>query len=100
MRSIGGEGIIKTPISYLSSAMDATSTLSEREQRLITQYGELLSVKEIAEVFKYSSPASVRKAHELGHLPVKLRKFQNRRGFFATAKAVAAAIAQIDDDDD
>ena len=79
--------------------MDVTTALSDREKRLITQYGEILSVKDLAEVFKYSSPGSVRKAHELGHLPVKLKKFENRRGFFATAKSVAAAIAQLDDDE-
>ena len=79
--------------------MDAKSATSEREQRLIAQYGEILSVKELAEVLKYASPASVRKAHELGHLPVKLRKFKHRRGFFATAKSVAAAIAELDDEE-
>ncbi len=79
--------------------MDATSAISDREQRLISLYGEILSVKELAQVFKYSSPGSVRKAHELGHLPVKLKKFRNRRGFFATAKSVATAIAQLEDDE-
>ena len=54
--------------------------------------------KDIAEVFKYSSPSSVRKAHELGHLPVKLRKFPARRGYFATAHSVALAIACLDGD--
>jgi len=71
----------------------------ERKQRLIAQYGEILSVKEIAEVFKYSSPSSVRKAHELGHLPVKLKKFPERRGQYATASSVAHAIGWLDDEE-
>ena len=66
-----------------------------REQRLRDKYGELLNVTELAEVLRYASGASVRKAHAAGRLPVVLRKFPNRRGWFATAESVASALDEM-----
>jgi hypothetical protein len=73
-------------------------TVATREKRLLERYGELLTAADLAEVFRYSSDAAVRKAHAAGRLPVRLRKFPNRRGLFATARSVAVAITQIDDE--
>ena len=78
--------------------MDALSAIVEREKRLIKDYGEFLCVKDIAQIFRYPSPGSVLKAHEAGHLPVKIKKFRNRRGYFATAKAVAVVICEFEED--
>ncbi len=78
--------------------MSVPKFVTELETHLLSNYGPLLSTKDIAEVFKYSSTGAVRKAHELGNLPVKLHKFQNRRGFFATAKSVAIAIASLEEE--
>lgn len=66
-----------------------------RESRLLNKYGELLNVNEVAEVLRYKSGASVRKAHAAGRLPVVLRKFPNRRGWFATAESVASALDEM-----
>ena len=70
-------------------------TIQSRENRLRNKYGELLTVDELAEVLRYSSGASVRKAHAAGRLPVVLRKFPNRRGLFATTESVAQALDQM-----
>ena len=63
--------------------------LTDREARLLARYGEILSVRDLAEVYKYASPASVRRAHEQGHLPVPLYKFPTRRGLYALTRDVA-----------
>lgn len=76
--------------------MDLGCNKADRESRLIALYGELLSVKDLVKVFKYSSPASVRRAHDQGLLPVPLYKFPTRRGLFAMPDEVAAAIAQME----
>lgn len=70
-------------------------TPESREKRLRDKYGELLTVSELAEVLRYSSGASVRKAHAAGRLPVSLQKFPHRRGLFATAESVANALDQM-----
>lgn len=63
--------------------------------RIRAKYGEILTVNELAEVLRYASGASVRKAHSAGRLPVPLKKFPNRRGLFATAESVAAALDEL-----
>jgi len=62
------------------------------EARLFAEYGELLSVKDLVRILKYSSPGSLRSAHEQGLLPVSLYKFPGRRGLFAKVDEVAEAI--------
>jgi len=72
-------------------------TQASREQRLVQKYGEVLTPADLAEVFRYSSDAAVRKAHAAGRLPVPLRRFPNRKGLFATVESVVAAISQLDE---
>lgn len=68
-----------------------------REERILDRYGELLTAADVAEVFRYSSAAAVRQAHAAGRLPVLLRQFANRRGWFASAASVVEALNQLDD---
>jgi len=79
----------------LATPKGCAVTTQSRENRLRNKYGELLTVDELAEVLRYSSGASVRKAHAAGRLPVALRKFPNRRGLFATTESVAEALDQM-----
>ena len=58
-------------------------------QFLLEHYGMLLSVEDLARLFKYPSAEAVRRAHYSGRLPVKLRSFPDRRGLFVTALEVA-----------
>ena len=45
--------------------------------RLLKKYGELLTLEDVAEVFKYKTIGAVRKAHARDVLPVSLYKFPN-----------------------
>lgn len=56
------------------------------------RYGELLTLEDIAEVFKYPSIDAVRKAKSRGTLPVKLYRFPNKNGFYARVSDVAVSI--------
>jgi len=63
---------------------------------LISEYGVFLSVDDLAKLFNYASGEAVRKAHHAGRLPVKLRTFQDRRGFYVTAFEVAEVVRKFD----
>ncbi len=68
-----------------------------RELALRERYGELLTLADIAEVFRYPSEQAVRRAHSRGLLPVELVRFPGRRrGWFATARTVAALLDELD----
>ncbi|WP_288131582.1 hypothetical protein [Microbulbifer sp.] len=66
--------------------------VDERLCALRSKYGELLSLEDIAEVFKYPSIEAVRKAKSRGTLPVKVYRFPNKNGFYARANDVALSI--------
>lgn len=59
------------------------------------RYGELLDLKELAEVLKYKSVASVRKAHSRKTLPVKLYRFPNKSGWYAKSIEVSESIESM-----
>lgn len=63
---------------------------------LISHYGILLNVDDVARVLRYSSGECVRKAHAAGRLPVNLGQFPERRGLFATAVEVAKALRSFE----
>lgn len=72
---------------------------SDRLKALRDKYGELLTLEEIAEALKYRNVAAVRKAHSRGTLPVELKRFPHRRGWFATVEAVAQCIENLSRND-
>lgn len=83
------------------TAKDTDITLAARAnydytEHLITHYGVLLSVEDIASIFRYASGECVRKAHAAGRLPIKLGSFPARRGLYATAFSVAQVIGQFE----
>jgi hypothetical protein len=65
------------------------------EQRLLEKYGEVLTTSEIADALRYKSADAVVKAHNRGKFPIKLVEFQHRRGYFASARAVAHVIREF-----
>ncbi len=68
-----------------------------RELVLRERYGELLTLADIAEVLRYPSQQAVRRAHARGLLPLELVRFPGRRrGWFATARTVAALLDEMD----
>lgn len=62
------------------------------EARLRDQFGELLTLEEVAEVMRYPTSDALRKANSRGNAPVKLFKIPNRRGLYARASEVAKSI--------
>lgn len=64
------------------------------------KYGELLSLEEVAEVLKYKTVSALRKAHSRGTLPVELKRFPNRRGWFATAQSITDCIDELENQKD
>jgi hypothetical protein len=75
---------------------ETKTTRIDIAQYLMREYGVLLSVKEVAEVLRYPNAEAARRAHYRGKLPVKLKKFPDRRVLFATASDVAKAIGQLE----
>ena len=59
------------------------------------KYGELLTLEEVAEVFRYKTLAAVRKAHSRKTLPVALYRFKGRSGYFAKADEIAEALESL-----
>lgn len=76
--------------------MNSECKQCDRERRLIDEYGEILSLNEVMALFRYRSVEAVRKANSNGHFPVKLVKLPHRRGLYATAKAVATVLGDMD----
>lgn len=66
--------------------------IDRRVRAIESQYGQLLSLDEVAEVLKYRTVSAVRKAHSRGRLPIRLYRFDDRKGFFAKANEVAEAL--------
>ena len=65
-----------------------------REDALLRQYGELVSLKEIAFQLKFPTAEAVRKSHERGHLALELIRLPKRRGLFAYTRALAELMNQ------
>ena len=59
------------------------------------RYGELLSLDDLAEFYRYPSVQAVRKAHQRNSLPVPLYRFPNKNGYFAKAAEVAKSVDQL-----
>lgn len=70
----------------------AAPAFSDRHDRLMSQYGELLTCEEVAEILKYANAAAVRKAHAAGNLPIRLFRLAGRRPYYADASEVARVI--------
>ena len=58
-------------------------------------YGELMTLDDVVEVFRYKSKEAVRKAHQRGTLPVSLYRFPNRSGWLAKTVEVAKCIDDL-----
>ena len=67
-------------------------------KRLLQQYGELLTLKELATVLRYPSVGAIRTAAHRGRLPVRLYQFSHKRGKFAKVEEVAACLQAMEPD--
>ncbi len=64
--------------------------------RLRKQYCALMTVKELAEVLRYPSADAVRVAYRRGRLPVRLYKFERRKGYYAKIEEVAKCLDEME----
>lgn len=71
-------------------------TAMQHYASLLDRYGSLLTLADVAKVFRYPSVQAARKARVRGSLPVTMCKIPPRRGWFATAAAVAEVLSRID----
>lgn len=62
---------------------------------LLTAYGPVLTVDEVAKLLKYPSSNAVHQAHAAGNLPVPLGRFPGRRALFARTCEVADAVERL-----
>lgn len=69
---------------------------SELERQLLATYGSVLTLAEIARVFRYPTTQAAQKANARGRLPVVLSKMAHRRKWFASARSVAEALARLE----
>lgn len=71
-------------------------TKAEREAALRERFGDLLNLSDLAVVLRYPSTGAIRKARYRGQLPVPLVQMPPRRGWFATAEAVAELLCTLE----
>jgi hypothetical protein len=71
-------------------------TKSERATALRERFGDLLTMSDLAAIFRYSSVGAIHKARSRGQLPVPVVQMPPRRGWFATAEAVAEVLCALD----
>lgn len=69
---------------------------TRRERDIRDQFGELLSTADLAKLLRYGSPQAVRQARARGVFPVPMQQIPGRRGWFATARAVAVYLDHLD----
>ncbi len=62
----------------------------------IKKYGMLLTLEDVAEVFKFKTIGAVRKAHARGVLPVNLYRFPNKTGFYAKVEDISESIEKME----
>lgn len=72
-----------------------TKELPERISVIRNKYGELLTLENVADLFKYNTIGAVRKAHNRGTLPIHLYKFPHKSGLYAKAEEAAKAIEEM-----
>jgi hypothetical protein len=75
------------------------ATKAERAAALRDRFGDLLTLSDLALVFRYPSVGAIRKARSRGQLPVPLVQMAPRRGWFATAEAVAELLCSLERED-
>jgi hypothetical protein len=75
--------------------LEASDTTTLRELQLTAQFGGLLSTSDIAQVLRYRTPQAVRKARIRGALAIPMRRLPGRRGLYATARAVAVYLEDL-----
>ena len=69
---------------------------TQRVRLIAEQYGQLLSLADVAHALRYPSVEAARKAMLRGTFPVEMKKLPPRRGLFVTAKQLATYLDSLD----
>ena len=69
---------------------------TQRERLIAEQYGQLLSLADVAHALRYPSVEAARKAMLPGTFPVEMKKLPPRRGLFVTPKQLATYLDSLD----
>ena len=62
---------------------------SPRQEQMLRLHGEVCDINEAARILKYPSAQALQKAMKRAKAPVRLVKMPNRRGLFASTRALA-----------
>lgn len=62
---------------------------SARQEQMLRLHGEICDVNEAARILKYPSAQALQKAMKRAKAPVPLVRLPNRRGLFASTRALA-----------
>jgi len=62
---------------------------SARQEQMLRLHGEICDANEAAKILKYPSAQALQKAMKRAKAPVPLIKLPNRRGLFASTRALA-----------
>lgn len=76
--------------------IDQNHSTHGRERQLTAEFGELLSTADLARLLRYRTVAAVRKARLRGALQIPMQRLPGRRGWYATARSVAAYLDRLD----
>lgn len=73
---------------------------SPRQEQMLRLHGEVCDINEAARILKYPSAQALQKAMKRAKAPVLLVKMPNRRGLFASTRALARYLDALFMDDE
>lgn len=69
---------------------------SDRVSTLRARFGELLSLRDVAELLRYPSLRAIQQARRRGTLGIPFVRIVGRRGWFATVRGVASYLDALE----
>jgi hypothetical protein len=73
---------------------------SPRVQRLVSEYGELCDMRNVARLLCYPSHQALLRAHQTNRLPITLIRLPRRKGLFAATEQIAQYLDSVIPDAD
>lgn len=72
------------------------TAVADFEASLRARFGDLLTLADVAQVLRYPSLQAAQKARLRGALPIPMKRIDGRRGWYATARAVAVFLEKFE----
>lgn len=83
-------------INSICESNSDDNAMKRLSDRLHSKYGLLMTLEDVAELFKYKTVGAVRKANERRVLPVTLYKFEGKAGLYARTDEAVLAITNME----